>query len=70
MAKRVAEYDAQWEARQEERQAGGTPRTPGKRDALVRKPEELKSLCVEHSREPRGYDPEGDSPEGEEYERG
>ena len=31
--------------------------------------EELKSLCVEHSREPREYDPEEDFSEGEEYEK-
>ena len=55
-----------WGARQKERQAGGTPRTPGKGDALVRKLEELKSLCVEHSRELRDYEPEEDFSEGEE----
>ena len=31
------------------------PRTPGKGVALVRKPEECKSLCIEHNQEPREY---------------
>ena len=66
MAKRVAEYEEQWQAKQivqqeNVTQAGGTPRTPGKGVGLVRVPEELESLCVEHSlsssREQRDYAP-------------
>ena len=40
--KRVAEYDAQWEARQEKKPAEEPPRTPGRGVALVWEPEELK----------------------------
>ena len=36
---------------------------------MVRVPEELESLCVEHSREQREYAPEEDFDEGEEYEK-
>ena len=62
MAKRGADYEEQWEAERIEQQeditqAGGTPRTPGRGVGLVRLPEELDSLCVEHSREQREYTP-------------
>ena len=46
-------------------QAGGTPRTPGLGVALVRVPEELDSLCVEHSREAVEYYPSEDFEAGE-----
>ena len=41
------------------------PRTPGLGVALVRVPEELDSLCVEHSREAVDYHPSEDFDAGE-----
>jgi len=43
--------------------------TLGKGEALVREPEELKSLCIEYSREPSGYSPNEDFAEGEADEK-
>ena len=61
MAKRGADYVERWSGARIEQQENITqegdgvaaPRTPGVGVALVRVPEELDSLCVEHSREAR-----------------
>ena len=45
------------------------PRTPGKGEALVRELEGCKSLCTEHNRDHKEYDPEEDFAEGEKEER-
>ena len=42
------------------------PRTPREGEALVKDPEECKSLCIEHNREHKGYYPEEVIAEGEE----
>ena len=70
MAKRGADYVEKWSGArigQQENitQAGGTPRTPGRGVALVREPEELDSLCVEHSRDSVDYLPSEDFEAGE-----
>ena len=72
MAKRGADYEEQWETERIEfeqqediTQAGGVPRTLGRGVGLVRVPEELDRLCVEHSREQAEYTPEEDFDAGE-----
>ena len=45
------------------------PRTQGKGVALVREHEECTSLCIEHNRDPREYEPEEDFFEGEADEK-
>ena len=74
MAKRVAtDYVERWSGKRIEQQENITqegdgvaaPRTPGLGVALVRVPEELDSLCVEHSREAAEYYPQEDFEEGE-----
>ena len=73
MAKRGADYVEKWSGARIEQQENITqagdgvtaPRTPGLGVALVRVPEELDSLCVEHSREAVEYYPSEDFEEGE-----
>ena len=61
----LAECEAQGVARQEKK-AKEEPPTPRKGGvALVRQPEELKSLCIEHNREPREYSANEDFDQGE-----
>ena len=67
---RGADYEEQREVARIERQenitqTGGEPRTPGRGVGQIRVPEELDSLCVEHSREPVDYTPNEDFDEGE-----